>query len=166
MSVWQKLNTHGGPNTGCGHFFTPDNRLLAVISDVGIFEAINNQILSVCAPRPNGTVMDYYNYGNDRGFYTVTNGMYFLSSPRSVNVGWLRTDKSLRDHQDVFIAGYLDKIAYARDNHNLYFGNMSSKRMLNVPWYGDYKYVAAFSPNSNLMAIGSKFGSIHIYIMK
>ena len=170
MSIWQKLNIHGGPNTGCGRFFTPDNRTLMVISDIGIYEipdykTISSKIISVCAPRPNGTILNYYNYENDRGFYTVADGMYFVSSPHSVNVGWLRTNKSLQDHQDLFITGYLDKVAYVRDNQNLYLGMMASRTMFSVPWYGDYRYVAAFSPKDNLVALGSKFGSIHIYMV-
>ncbi len=166
MSIWQKLNLHGGPNTGCGRFFTPDNRLLAVISDIGIFETVDQRILSVCAPRPNGTVLSYYNYDRDRGVYTVNDGMIFVSNPRTLNVGWLRTNKTLWDHKEIFISGSQDLYAYARDNQTLQIGNVSNRSVFFMPWYGDYKFVAAFSPKDNLVALGSKFGSIHIYAVQ
>lgn len=162
ISTWQKLNTHGGPNSGCGQFYTPDNRLLAVVSDMGIFHQFNSKVNAVCVPRPLGTVMQSFSYTTGLGIYTVDNGIIFTSDPLNVNTGWLKTDKTLRNYKDRFVASQDDMYAFVRDNLELIVVS-GSRRRLSIPWVTDYGYVAAFSTTNNYMALGTRFGSIHLY---
>lgn len=169
VSTWEKLNIQGGPNAGCGQFFTPDNRRLAVISDVGIYEQFGRSAEYVCSIRPQNAKMHHFE--GTMGVFTVNNGVIFEVSFANINVEWLKTDKTLLSHKDQFIAGSGSRYAFSRDNLDLNIARISSRRnhptiIFTTPWYEEYKYSVAFSPKDNLIALGTKFGSIHVYKIK
>ena len=168
ISTWEKLNTHGGPNSGCGQFYTPESKVLTVLSDIGAYETLDKKVEGMCGSKPQLITLEYYFHENNVGVYAVIGGILFEDDPLTVNTGWLKTDVTIRLHKDHFVAAQRSSrlYAYIRDDADLYFKFTGSRQpFFQLPWQKDWQYQVEFSPRDNLVALGTKYGSIHFYVL-
>jgi len=153
---------HGGPNSGCGMYFTPDNQLLATIWDGAVIFKLNMNIELLCATKPAfargvhlAADMKYAIFENDGG------GIWkYEYDPNQIgtdrySLGYLdgHLQNSSLDDQ-VYVIDYVQRLAVSDKN----FGELFS--FMNQDQYG---YQAAVSPDNRLIALGSKFGNISIW---
>lgn len=164
IATWEKLATHGGLGGGCGQLFTPDNRLLGVISKVGIYPSFSDEVAAMCGSDPISSDLEYFFLKPNIGIYTVDNGVLFESRPDNINTGWLTTDTFIWTHEDTFLSANdaTSMYAFSRDNQTVSVYKTGNRRLLTIPWQDDYRYVVAISPGG-VVALGSQFGSIHLY---
>lgn len=166
VSTWEQLDTHGGPTAGCGQFFTPRNDLLAVISRVGILFTYDPKVEKLCGTKPQGLTGMYYFYKQHRIIFVRGNGTTWvwdfindeMARPRPPGVHPVPGDIFLAAEQS---SGWY---AYAYGG-KVFIRNISSSAGTTIDNQDDYRYRVALLSNNNLMAFGSRYGSIHIWTM-
>ncbi|HLO29571.1 MAG TPA: protein kinase, partial [Anaerolineales bacterium] len=74
VATWEQLDTHGGLTVGCGHYFTPQNNRLAVISGVSIMFTYDQKVEKMCGTKPPGMIFAYYFYSQHKMLFVKGNG--------------------------------------------------------------------------------------------
>jgi WD40 repeat protein/predicted Ser/Thr protein kinase len=166
VATWEQVNMHGGPNAGCGQFFTPQNELLALISRAGIRFAYDQKMEELCGIKPPGVIMMYYFHEPHKIAFVLANGDLKILHANSVEINRIESDASYPLPGDIFLAG--DEAsgwyAYAADG-NINIENINGAAGAVINSQDDYKYRIALLPGQKLMALGSRYGSIHIWTM-
>jgi serine/threonine protein kinase/WD40 repeat protein len=166
VSTWEQLNTHGGPTAGCGQFFTPHNDLLAVISRVGILFAYDQKVEKLCGTKPENLTSVYYFYQQHRIVFVRGNGETWVWDFVSDEIGKPRPPGVYPVPGDIFLAAEQSSGWYAyADEHRVVLRNLSGAAGTVIDYQDDYRYRVALLPEKNLMALGSRYGSIHIWTM-
>lgn len=165
VTTWEQLNTHGGFNNGCGQYFTPQNDLLAVVSDAGILFTLNNNIQDMCTTKPEGATLVYYFQSNHKIFFVLGDGNLWSWNFLSKDiVSIVRTRTTYPFSNEVFLAGDQESGWYAYTSSNKLIVNAGIQYTVSES-QDDYHYRVAFSPKQKLIALGSKYGSVHIWTM-
>ncbi len=165
VSTWEQLNTHGGMNAGCGQYFTPENDRLAVIYDTGVLFSYDQKVQDLCSTKPNGTTLVYYFEIPHRVFFVLSNGKLWNWDFLSADIGRIPSGAPYPFPDDVFLAADQDSGWYAyASGKSLVIQNISAgKPGTTINTQDDYHYRVAFLPSQKLLALGSQYGSIHIW---
>lgn len=171
VSSWEQLNVHGEISAGCGQFYTPENDRLAVISTVGIMFSYSGNDPKICNKPPNGATFVYYFKDQSRMLYVLGNGTIWSWDFYSTDITRIDPRYTYPNPGDIFLAANQDSGLYASVVDNPGVGKSIEIRHItghyigSVPGQNIYDYQVAFLPVQNLFALGSKFGSIHIWKM-
>lgn len=167
VSTWERLDAHGGMNAGCGQYFTPQNELLAVIYDTGVLFSYDDQVRELCSKKPEGATLVYYFESSHRVYYVLGDGKVWSWNFRSADIANIRFSSPYPFPDDVFLAADQHSGWYASTSGtDLFIRNMSrGDSGITIKTQGDYRYRVAFLPNKKMMALGSQYGSIHIWVM-
>jgi serine/threonine protein kinase len=165
VSTWEKVNSHGGMNAGCGQYFSPQNELLAVISNAGVLFSYTEKIRDMCATKPEGAKLVYYFQSQHMVYFVLGNGALWSWDFRSTGItNIFRSGTPYPFSNDVFLT--------ADERSGWYVHSPSGEKLIvmgNAGMYtlsevqNDYRYRVAMSPSNRLIALGSQYGSIHIW---
>lgn len=164
VSTWEQVNSHGGMNAGCGQYFTPQNELLTVISNSGVFFAYTDQIRDMCATQPKGATQVFYFQKQHNILFVLGDGSIWNWKFGAIaNTRILLTADPYPFSRDVFLAGDEESgwYTYVENNKKLYV--IAGNEYLISESQDDYQYRVALSPDNKLLALGSQYGSIHIW---
>jgi len=167
VSTWEQLDAHGGMNAGCGQYFTSQNELLTVVYDTGVLFSYDEKVRELCSKKPEGATLVYYFESSHIVYYVLGDGRVWDWNFRSADVANIRFSAPYPFPDDIFLAADQDSGWYASvSNGKLFIQNMHPGKLhLTIETQDDYRYRVAFSPNQKMMALGSQYGSIHIWVM-
>lgn len=165
VSSWEKVNTRGGRvNDGCGHFLTPENKILSVISNVGIFFDYLPTDEKMCGTSPEGTTFMYYFQKQAKMVFVKGDGQVWTWDFKSTDISTLDPRHIYPNPSDIFLSGNQESGLYASvSGSSLYIKNISGTLYGTISGQDDYGYKVAFLPTQKLFALGSRYGSIHIW---
>jgi serine/threonine protein kinase len=168
-ATWEQINTHGGPNAGCGQYYTPqgDSERLAVISDAGILFTYTPNIIDMCGTKPKGATFMFYFPTQNKLVFVLGNGRIWIGNNKSGDINNIQSAEPYRLSDNVFLAGDQTGGWYAYvENDKVKINNTTSyNSLLTIPAQDDYQYRAAFLPGTKLLALGSRYGSIHFWTL-
>jgi serine/threonine protein kinase len=168
VATWEEVYVHGGPNAGCGQYFTPDpeNELLAVISRVGIMFSYDSKAQELCAKKPRGAIMMFYFYAQHKIGLVLESGAFTILSLQSVELNRIDSETSYPLPGEIFLAGDQASGWYAFvENGIMNIENVNGTSGTLISTQDDYKFRVALLPDKKLMALGSRYGSIHLWAM-
>ncbi len=170
VATWELLDTHGGPTAGCGQYSTPQNRLLAIISNAGLlFPQYDEKIELMCASKPRGALHMYYFYQQHKMLLVQSDGSLWVWGFNPVELRRKESsDTPYPLSREIFLAGDQASGWYAYKDlakGTLRIENINGTGGETIDQQDDYQYRVALLPDKNLMALGSRFGSIHIWTM-
>jgi len=165
VSTWEQVSSHGGYTDGCGQYFTPDpqNNLLAVISNAGIFSAYDKEL---CGTKVGGATLMYYFPNRKQLLFILGDGSLWIGNSTSRDISRKAFGAPYLLPGSVFIAGE-DSGWYAQViGDKLYIKNVNGGPPgVILDHHDDYAFRVAFLPDKNLIAFGTAYGSIHIWSM-
>lgn len=166
VATWEQIKSSGGPTAGCGQFFTPQNKLLTVISNAGILFSYEQNIQDMCGTRIEGATMMYYFPKRNRLLFVLGNGSVWLGNKDSFDISRRRFPAPYPLPGEIFLAGNQEGgwYAYAAGN-KVQVRNVNGSANTTIDNQDDYHYRVAFLPGQKLFALGSKYGSIHIWTL-
>jgi serine/threonine protein kinase/WD40 repeat protein len=164
-ATWEKLDSHGGPTAGCGQFFTPQNKLLSVISSAGILFSYDKNVQDMCGTGIEGATLMYFFPKTNKLLFVLGDGRVWIGNKNSPDISRQRTNAPYLTPNNIFLAGEQQNGWYAyviplRPQVHIIKPNSSD---LTIDHYDDYFYRVAFLPTQNLIALGTRYGSIHIW---
>lgn len=162
-ATWEKLDSHGGPTAGCGQFFTPQNKLLAVISNAGVLFSYDKNVQDMCGTRIEGATLMYYFPKNNLLLFVLGNGTVWLGNKNSLDISRLRTSSSYPTPHLIFLGADRESGWYAYVAQTKVRLMTPSTSGWSIDHYDDYFYRIALLPGKKLIALGSRYGSIHIW---
>lgn len=166
VSTWEKINVHGEVTAGCGQFFTPENKMLAVVTSVGILFTYEGNDPKICGKPPLGTTFVYYFKKQNRVVYVLGNGKIWTWDFYSEDISNIAPLPTYLNPRDIFLAANQDSGWFASvSDETLFVKNISNNLNGTIPGQDDYDYQVAFLPAQKLFALGSRYGSIHIWTL-
>jgi len=164
VATWEQLDIQGGPTAGCGQYSTPQNDLLTIISNAGImFYPYDAKIQEICGVKPEGAAMMYYFYEQHRMLFVLGNGNIWTWSPNSIDYNRIQSNTSYPLPRKIFLAADQASGIYVYVANGLInIKNISGANITTIDRQDDYQYRVALLPDKKLMALGSRYGSIHI----
>jgi serine/threonine protein kinase len=170
VATWEQVDTHGGPTAGCGQYFTPQNELLAVIFNAGIMftDEDDKKMEEMCGTKPRGAILMYYFYESHKMVFVLGNekGDLWIWDFRSTDLGLIGSDTPYHSSNKIFLAGDQASGWYAYvDGGKILMKNISGSTGVTIDKQDDYQYRVALLPGKKLMALGSRYGSIHVWTM-
>jgi len=169
-ATWELVNSHGGPTAGCGQYFTPQNNFLALISNAGImfkdFKG-DKKLEEMCGTKPRGATFMYYFYDKHEMFFVLGDGRVWSWGFNSDELARIESPDSYPSSSDVFLTADQDSgwYAYVTNQDTLHLENINSLPGVTMAGQDDYHYQVSLLPGKKLFALGSKYGSIHIWTM-
>lgn len=170
-ATWEEANIKGGQTAGCGQYSTPESVLQAIISNAGIFFLpFDKKMTAMCSEKPLGLTMMYYFYQAHRIVFVLganNKGDVWVSSFDEVATSRKTEETSYDQSSKIFLAGDQANGLYAYTA----YGEINIKNInsggspLTIPNQDDYQYRVALLPGKNIMALGSRYGSIHIWTL-
>jgi serine/threonine protein kinase/WD40 repeat protein len=165
ISTWQKIRIHGGPNSGCGQFFTPNNELLVVIAAKGVVfkEFKDDKKLQVyCGSKPDfGFPLVLINDDQTAIFKLNAGGLWVWNLTVS-EVTISRTRRYL--YGDHYLGASPDSSYIASAGDDLRLVKNYTYEICRLPSYAAYEYRTAISADNQVLAVGSKFGVIRLLV--
>jgi WD40 repeat protein len=170
VATWEQLDTHGGPTAGCGQYSTPQNRLLAMISSAGIMftSEFDQKMQEMCGTKPKGAALMYYFYGPHQMVFVLGDqaGSLWIWDFGGSELARIGSDTPYPLPGDIFLAGDQASGWYAFvANGTIIVRNIDGSPGVTINEQNDYHYRMALQPEKKLMALGSTYGSIHIWTM-
>lgn len=169
VATWEQLDTHGGPTAGCGQYFTPQNNRLAVISNAGIlFNTYDQKMQDMCGTKPRGAILMYYFYTSHKMLFVLgnENGDLWIWDFNSTDISRIESDTPYPLSSQIFLAGDQASGWYAYVSQGkINIKNINGSTGTTIEQQDDYQYRVALLPGKKLMALGSQYGSIHIWTM-
>ena len=168
VATWEQLKTHGGPTAGCGQYFTPENHLLAVIADSGILFSYDQTIVNMCGTNILGATLMYYFQKPNQMVFVRGDGNIWLGNSDSDDISNQRFGTPYPLSDEIFLAGDQAAGWYAYTDPNkeaIFLRNLDGSLRTTIPSQQDYLYQVAFSAAKKYVALGSRYGSIHIFTM-
>ncbi|MBI5824422.1 MAG: protein kinase [Chloroflexi bacterium] len=170
VSTWELLDTHGGPTAGCGQYTTPQNRLIAIISNAGLlFPQYDEKVELMCASKPRGALHMYYFYEQHKMLLVQSDGGLWVWGFNPVELSRKESsDTPYPLSREIFLDGDQTSGWYAYKDlpqGTLHIENINGSNGEIIDQQNDYQYRVSLLPGQNLMALGSRFGSIHIWTM-
>lgn len=163
VATWEKLASHGGPTAGCGQFFTPQSKLLAVISNAGILFSYDKNVQEMCGTSIEGATLMYYFPKSNQLLFVLGDGTVWLGNKNSPNISRLRSASSYLTPNLIFLGADQESGWYAYVTQTKVRFMTTNTAGWTVDHYDDYFYRVAFLPAQKLIALGSRYGSIHIW---
>lgn len=163
VATWEKLDSHGGPTAGCGQFFTPQNKLLSVISNAGILFSYDQNVQDMCGTRIEGATFMYYFPKSNLLLFVLGDGSVWLGNKDSYNISRMRFNTPYRTPNSIFLAGEQESGWYAYVTQSQVRISRPNAAGVTIDHFDDYFYRVAFLPARNLIALGTRYGSIHIW---
>lgn len=170
VATWEQLDTHGGLTVGCGHYFTPQNERLAVISNAGILFTYDEKVEKMCGTKPLNIILVYYFYDPHQMLFVLGNGDLWVWDFNPVALNRIKSNVAYPLSNDIFLAADQESGWYAykdieqgKINIKNIHGSINSDTTIDQQ--EDYQYRVALLPAQKLMALGSRYGSIHIWTM-
>jgi hypothetical protein len=166
VATWEEVNLKGGSTAGCGQYFTPQSELLAVISRISILFTYDWKVQELCGIKPLGAIMTYYFYDAHKIAFVLANGDFKVYHAQSVEISRIGSAASYPLPRQVFLAADQASgwYAFVADGvMNIENVNGGAGSVINSQ--DDYHYRVALLPGKKLMALGSRYGSIHIWTM-
>lgn len=166
VTTWTQVSIHGGPNSGCGMFFTPDNRMVATFWEAAVIFEQNSNMEILCSTKPTFAkgvhLARDYSYAifqnNDGGLwkfrYDPNQANLQRTNQRSTNV-FLFSGSSVNDHY------YLEE-----DNSRFLLTDGNFRILHEFAGHELYDYVGAISSDDRLLAVATKYGNIAIWGVK
>lgn len=167
VATWEKLNMHGGITAGCGQFFTPQNTRLAVISDAGIFFNYDEDMATLCGTKPNGATLTYYFPKSKRALFVLGDGRLWDWDFNFEELKRLNQTTNYPLPDEIFLGAHQDGGLYAhKADGKLHIRTALNSLVTLIDGQDDYSYRVAFLPTEQkLFALGSRYGSIHIWTL-
>jgi len=169
IATWEEVDTKGGSTAGCGQYTTHQSKLLAIISDAGIFfTPFDAKMQAMCGTKPRGAALMYYFYAQHKMLFVLgnTNGDLWIWDFNSTDIGIIQSDTPYPESGKIFLAGDQASGWYAYvSNGKINITNIDSSAGTPIDGQADYQYRVALLPSQHLMALGSQYGSIHIWTM-
>lgn len=171
VSTWELLNLNpaSGSTAGCGQYHTPKNdKLLAIIANTGIlFTSYSTNIQDMCGTRIQGATPMYYFPLPNQMLFVLGDGNIWLGNTHSNDISRRVFSNPYPLPNKKFLAGDQERNWYAYElNGVLYIADINNTLNTRIPWQDDYEYRVAFLPGKNLIALGSKYGSIHLVMIQ
>ncbi len=171
VSTWEQLDTHGGLTAGCGQFLTPHNDLLAIISNTGIlFTGYDDRVEKMCGVKPPGAIFMYYFYEQHHMLFVLDQGELWSwdFNATTLNQVKARSTGNFPLPNEIFLAADQTSGWYAYKD--ITQGKISIEKVdggtgTTIDQQNDYQYKVALQPGQHLIALGSRYGSIHIWTM-
>ncbi len=170
VATWEQVDTKGGPTAGCGQYFTPQGTLLTIISNAGIFfRSFDNNMQTMCGTKPLGLTVMYYFYEKHQIAFVLgeaNNGAVWISDFDLTEINRREEDVAYPTSSQIFLAADQASGLYAYvSDGKINIKNISGANSGAIEQQDDYQYRVALLPGKNLMALGSKYGSIHIWTL-
>lgn len=169
VATWEQVDIKGGPTAGCGQYSTPQSDLLAIISGAGImFHEYDAKIQEMCGVKPLGAKLMYYFYQSHRMLFVRGNekGDLWIWTSNTADLGRFRSNTPYPTPGKIFLAGDQASGLYAYvANGRILIKNISGSTVATIDRQDDYQYRVALLPDKKLMALGSRYGSIHIWVL-
>lgn len=169
VATWEQVDARGGPTAGCGQYSTPQSDLLAIISGAGImFHEYDAKIQEMCGIKPLGAKLMYYFYQSHRMLFVPGNekGELWIWNSRTTESSRIRSNIPYPTPGKIFLAGDQLSGLYAYvANGRILIKNISGTTLATIDRQDDYQYRVALLPAQKLMALGSRYGSIHIWAL-
>ena len=165
VSTWEQVSSHGGYTDGCGQFFTPDpqNNLLAVISNAGIFSSYEKEL---CGTKISGATLMYYFPNRKQLLFILGDGALWIGNSASRDISRKAFGSPYPLPGKVFIAGEESGWYAQVIGDKLYIKNVNGGTSgMTLDHHDDYVFRVAFLPEKKLIAFGTAYGSIHIWAM-
>lgn len=162
-ATWEKLDSHGGPTAGCGQYFTPQNQLLAVISTAGILFSYDRNIQDMCGTAIEGATFMYYFPKTNQLLFVLGDGTVWLGNKNSPNLSRKRSNAPYPTPRNIFLGGDQESGWYAYVTGTQVRLIQPNSSGSTIQHYDDYLYRIAFLPAQHLIALGTRYGSIHIW---
>lgn len=167
VTTWEQLDIKGGPTAGCGQYSTPQSDLLATISNAGIlFYPYDAKIQEMCGAKPEGAASMFYFYEQHRMLFVLgnENGDLWIWRPNASDYNRITSDTPYPLPRKIYLAADQASGIYAYVANGLInIKNISGSSIATIEKQDDYQYRVALLPDKNLMALGSRYGSIHIW---
>ena len=169
IATWEQVDTHGGPTAGCGQYSTPQSKLLAVISNAGVLFTYDQKVEKMCGNKPPGAILMYYFYEEHKMVFVLGDGKPWVWGFNAVELNRLESSgESYPLSSEIFLAADQSTGWYAYKDlaqAQLNIANINNNNGTTIAQQEDYQYRVALLPGKQLMALGSKYGSIHIWTM-
>lgn len=169
VATWEQVDTKGGPTAGCGQYSTPQSDLLAIISGAGVmFHEYDAKIQEMCGVKPLGAKLMYYFYQQHRMLFILGNekGDLWIWTPTATDLGRIRSNTPYPTPGRIFLAADQASGVYAYVvNGRILIKNINGSSIATIDQQDDYQYRVALLPAKKLMALGSRYGSIHIWTL-
>lgn len=169
VATWEQVDAGGGPTAGCGQYSTPQSDLLAIISGAGImFHEYDAKIQEMCGIKPLGARLMYYFYESHRMLFVRGDekGSLWIWTSRTSDLGRIRSNTPYPSPGKIFLAGDQAGGWYAYvDNGRILIKNISGSTIATINRQDDYQYRVALLPDKRLVALGSRYGTIHIWAL-
>lgn len=166
VTTWEQIKSNGGPTAGCGQFFTPQNKLLTVISNAGILFSYEQHIQDMCGTRIEGATMMYYFPEQNRLLFVLGDGSVWLGNKDSSDISRKRFPVPYPLPGEIFLAGDQKGGWYAYViGDKAHVKNVTNASHVIIDNQDDYQYRVAFLPDKRLFALGSRYGSIHVWTL-
>lgn len=160
VATWEQVESHGGPTAGCGQYFTPENKLLTVISNAGITFSYNPEL---CGTRIQGATLMYFFPPQNQLLFVLGDGNIWLGNSASPDISRKVSNAPHPLPGEIFLAGDQERGWYAYVSGAILRFSIPSSSVMTVPSQDDYQYRVALLPDKKLIALGSRYGSIHIW---
>lgn len=170
VATWEQIASHGGPTAGCGQYFTPQNDLLAIISRAGImFNTFDPKMQEMCGTEIPGAALMYYFYDAHRVVFVLgtEKGDLWTWNFSSDDFSRVGSSTPYPLPRRVFLAADQASgwYAYVADGRIVVENLDASQGGTSIDSQTEYEYRVALQPGQHLMALGSRYGSIHIWAM-
>ena len=168
VATWEQLDTHGGPTVGCGQFFTPQNDRLATIYNAGILFLYDQKIEKMCSTKPQNMILAYYFYEPHRMLFVLGDGHLWDWGFNPVELKRQKSSSTYPSSSEIFLAADQATGWYAYKDTGqgkISINNINGSTGTTIDQQNDYQYQVALQPAQRLMALGSRYGSIHIWTM-
>ena len=168
VATWEQLDTHGGPTVGCGQFFNPRNERLVTIYNAGILFLYDPKIQNMCSIKPLNMILAYYFYQPHRMLFLLGDGQLWDWGFNPVELTRTKSDTTYPVSGEIFLAADQATGWYAYkdiDQGKININNINGGTGTSIDQQEDYQYQVALQPTQKLMALGSRYGSIHIWTM-
>ena len=168
VTTWEHLSIFmGGTTDGCRQYFTPQNHFLTLLSGAGVMFDNSSTVLQMCGTNPQGAILKYFFKNQNLLLFVKVNGELWIGNSNSRDLSSLNSQDSYPNSDDIFLAGHQQSgwYAYVSDARIIIRNINGSPTSTQIGGQQDYGYRLAFSPDAGLMALGSRYGSIHIWSM-
>jgi serine/threonine protein kinase len=166
VATWEELKIYDNPFSGCRRYITPESALVTTISNAGILFTEDEDILKMCRANPPGALLKYFFRNQNRLLFLLGDGRIWPSTSSALAISRIPQLGAHPSSDTIILAGdQRGWYAYVNGT-SLYIRNISSSSAgTTLSEQSDYQYQVAFLPEHHLMALGSKYGSIHIWSM-
>lgn len=166
VKTWNRISTHGGPNSGCGMFYTLNNQLLATIWDSAVIFELNSKIEILCSSKPTFARSVHLAADHSYAVFENNEGGLWTFHYNPDEISRMRTTRINRDDEHFMGNSRDDRFYLLEKPLTLNLTNSAFSSIHAFPNQDLYDFQAAISTDDRLLALASKFGNISIWGVK